>query len=96
MPWLYFGLSPKLRAWAEPWQAQVQAELRVVEKVVIGAGCVLAATLISLTLLALLTTACGAGPRVTADPARDAVIAQLAAARHDAGLPGAPRRGPPW
>lgn len=44
-------------------------------------------TLLALTLLALLTTACGAGPRAARDPARDAVIAQLAAARHDAGLP---------
>ena len=42
MPWLYFELKPALRAWAEPWQAQIQAELRAVEDVEIGAGCFLA------------------------------------------------------
>lgn len=42
MPWLYFGLSPKLRAWAEPWQAQIQDQLKAVEKVVIGPGCFVA------------------------------------------------------
>ena len=27
MPWLYAGLKPKHREWAEAWQAEVQAKL---------------------------------------------------------------------
>jgi acetyltransferase-like isoleucine patch superfamily enzyme len=42
MPYLWFRLDPKLRAWAEPWQAEVQARLRVLEAVEIGEGCFIA------------------------------------------------------
>jgi acetyltransferase-like isoleucine patch superfamily enzyme len=42
MPWLYFSLKPKHRAWAEAWQAEVQAFLRDQETVVIGEGCFIA------------------------------------------------------
>lgn len=44
MPWLYFVLKEKHRAWAEPWQAEVQRHLRAVETVEIGAGCFIAPT----------------------------------------------------
>ena len=39
MPWLYFTLKAKHRAWAEAWQAEVQAFLREQETVQIGEGC---------------------------------------------------------
>ncbi|NVB43169.1 acyltransferase [Pseudenhygromyxa sp. WMMC2535] len=42
MPWLYFKLTPAQRAWAEPWQAEVQAQLCAVEAVEIGPGCFIA------------------------------------------------------
>ena len=42
MPWLYFGLKPQHRAWAEPWQASVQAELTALETVEIGEDCFVA------------------------------------------------------
>ena len=42
MPWLYFRLGPELRAWAEPWQAEVQARLCAVEAVELGPGCFIA------------------------------------------------------
>ncbi len=42
MPWLWFGLNPELRAWAEPWQAEVQARLRAVEAVELGERCFIA------------------------------------------------------
>lgn len=38
MPWLYFTLKGRHRAWAEEWQAEVQARLQELETVVIGAG----------------------------------------------------------
>lgn len=38
MPWLYFSLKPPHRAWAEAWQAEVQAELTFLETVEIGHG----------------------------------------------------------
>jgi acetyltransferase-like isoleucine patch superfamily enzyme len=44
MPWLYFVLKEKHRAWAEPWQAEVQRHLRAVETVEIGEGCFIAPT----------------------------------------------------
>lgn len=44
MPWLYFVLKEKHRAWAEPWQAEVQRHLCAVETVEIGAGCFIAPT----------------------------------------------------
>ena len=42
MPWLYFTLRPRHRAWAEPWQARVQARLTSLETVQIEAGCFVA------------------------------------------------------
>ncbi len=42
MPWLYFALKPRHRAWAEAWQAEVQAFLREQETVEIGEGCFIA------------------------------------------------------
>jgi len=42
MPWLWFQLSPERRRWAEPWQAEIQAQLRAVEAVEIGADCFVA------------------------------------------------------
>jgi acetyltransferase-like isoleucine patch superfamily enzyme len=42
MPWLWFELKPKLRAWAEPWQAEIQARLRALEAVEIGEDCFIA------------------------------------------------------
>lgn len=38
MPWLYFGLKPKHRAWAEAWQARVQQRLMALETVHIEPG----------------------------------------------------------
>ena len=42
MPWLYFSLKPRHRAWAEAWQAEIQARLAAQETVVLGAGCFIA------------------------------------------------------
>ena len=42
MPWLYFTLKPRHRAWAEAWQAEVQAQLRALETVEIEEGCFVA------------------------------------------------------
>lgn len=42
MPWLYFALKPRHRAWAEPWQAELQAQLLARETVELGAGCFIA------------------------------------------------------
>ena len=38
MPWLYFSLKARHRAWAEAWQAEVQARLLAQETVLIGHG----------------------------------------------------------
>ena len=42
MPWLYFALKPRHRAWAEAWQAEVQAQLLAQETVQLGTGCFIA------------------------------------------------------
>lgn len=42
MPWLWLTLKPKIRAWAEPWQAEIQTRLRALEAVEIGEGCFIA------------------------------------------------------
>ena len=42
MPWLYFNLKPKLRAWAEPWQQEVQAKLMALETISLGDNCFIA------------------------------------------------------
>ncbi len=42
MPWLYFSLKPKHRAWAEPWQKRVQDRLTSLETVHIAEGCFVA------------------------------------------------------
>jgi acetyltransferase-like isoleucine patch superfamily enzyme len=42
MPWLYFAASPKIRAWAEPWQAEVHARLCALEAVSLHPGCFIA------------------------------------------------------
>ena len=42
MPWLWANLKPHVRAWAEPWQAEVQARLRALEAVEIGVDCFVA------------------------------------------------------
>jgi|SRR5690606_12239423 len=39
MPWLYFSLKPKDRAWAEPWQQTVQAHFSAMETIRFGADC---------------------------------------------------------
>ncbi|MFN7135123.1 MAG: acyltransferase, partial [Myxococcales bacterium] len=39
MPWLYFSLKPKHRAWAEAWQREVQEHFRTLETVEIAEGC---------------------------------------------------------
>src|SRR5690242_7883825 len=39
MPWLYFSLKPRHRAWAEAWQKEVQDRLRELETVEIAVGC---------------------------------------------------------
>lgn len=38
MPWLYFTLKDRHRAWAEAWQRDVQERLRTLETVEIGDG----------------------------------------------------------
>jgi acetyltransferase-like isoleucine patch superfamily enzyme len=42
MPWLYFALKSEHRAWAEAWQAHVQARLAALETVEIASGCFIA------------------------------------------------------
>jgi acetyltransferase-like isoleucine patch superfamily enzyme len=42
MPWLYFALKARHRAWAEAWQAEVQARLVAQETVQLGTGCFIA------------------------------------------------------
>lgn len=42
MPWLYYVLKPEHRAWARAWQEEVQAALRELETVTIGADCFIA------------------------------------------------------
>ena len=39
MPWLYYSLKPKHRAWAEAWQHEYQDYLRQMETVEIGENC---------------------------------------------------------
>ncbi len=39
MPWLYWTLKPKHRAWAEQWQNEYQQYLREMETVEIGQNC---------------------------------------------------------
>ncbi len=39
MPWLYWTLKPKHRAWAEEWQKEYQAYLMDMETVEIGENC---------------------------------------------------------
>ena len=38
MPWLYFALKARHRAWAEAWQAEVQARLIAQETIQVGQG----------------------------------------------------------
>lgn len=42
MPWLYLRAKPEIRAWAEPWQAELQRALCDRERVRVGAGCFIA------------------------------------------------------
>ncbi|MFP1677278.1 acyltransferase [Alloalcanivorax sp. C16-2] len=42
MPWLYPRLKPRHRAWAEPWQAALQAEWSRLETVHFGVHCFVA------------------------------------------------------
>ncbi|MEM9458891.1 MAG: acyltransferase [Myxococcota bacterium] len=42
MPWLYVRAKPEIRAWAEPWQAEIQRQLCAHEQVQLGAGCFIA------------------------------------------------------
>lgn len=42
MPWLYPRLKPRHRAWAEPWQASLQAEWSRLETVHFGVHCFVA------------------------------------------------------
>jgi acetyltransferase-like isoleucine patch superfamily enzyme len=42
MPWLYFAAPPHVRAWAEPWQRAVHAELASLEAVQLHPGCFVA------------------------------------------------------
>ena len=42
MPWLFFALKARHRAWAEAWQTDVQARLVAQETVRLGTGCFLA------------------------------------------------------
>jgi len=39
MPWLYFSLKEKERAWALPWQRELQRELQSLEAITIADGC---------------------------------------------------------
>jgi acetyltransferase-like isoleucine patch superfamily enzyme len=42
MPWLYARLKPAHRAWAEEWQAEIQAHLQAMETIHIGRDCFIA------------------------------------------------------
>lgn len=42
MPWLYFSLKPKHRAWAEAWQREVHASLHELETVTLAEDCFVA------------------------------------------------------
>lgn len=42
MPWLYFTLKKKDRAWAEPWQREVRERLRALESVTLADTCFIA------------------------------------------------------
>jgi acetyltransferase-like isoleucine patch superfamily enzyme len=42
MPYLYFRASAEIRAWAEPWQAELHAALRALEHVVLDDSCFIA------------------------------------------------------
>ncbi len=42
MPWLYFTLKARHRAWAEAWQSEVQRHLIEQETVTLGEGCFIA------------------------------------------------------
>ena len=42
MPWLWDRLKPRQRAWAEPWQVEIQAEIVAVESVTFGDDCFVA------------------------------------------------------
>ena len=42
MPWLYFSLKPKHRAWVEAWQQEVQQDFRDLETIEIAEGCFVA------------------------------------------------------
>lgn len=42
MPWLYFSLKPKDRAWAVPWQQEVQAWFSDMETIQFGDNCFIA------------------------------------------------------
>lgn len=42
MPYLYFRAKPEIRAWAEPWQAQIHTELQALECVFLDPSCFIA------------------------------------------------------
>src|SRR5688572_28544599 len=42
MPWLYFSLKEKHRAWADAWQQEVQDRFRQLETIRIDPGCFIA------------------------------------------------------
>jgi acetyltransferase-like isoleucine patch superfamily enzyme len=42
MPWLYFSLKDKHKAWAQPWQQEVQSRLVQLETVTLGQHCFIA------------------------------------------------------
>jgi len=42
MPWLYFRAKPAIRAWAEPWQAEILARLHRTEDVELDPSCFVA------------------------------------------------------
>jgi acetyltransferase-like isoleucine patch superfamily enzyme len=42
MPWLYHSLKPAQRAWAEPWQRDIQQHLMAMETIIFGDNCFVA------------------------------------------------------
>jgi acetyltransferase-like isoleucine patch superfamily enzyme len=42
MPWLFFALKDRHRAWASAWQQEVQDRFRTLETIEIGTGCFIA------------------------------------------------------
>jgi len=42
MPWLYFRLKADHRAWADPWQREIQERLQALETITIEEGCFIA------------------------------------------------------